>query len=112
MDKENNVASYDQNLVFNGLGTLSLEVPSAGVYFVKGKLLLPTIVSGAGASSVLVTINQNGSPIYVGQAGAEGFYADLSCAAFDTIAIVLTSSAAADLVLNAVKTTISIGMGQ
>ncbi len=106
------MANYAQNLVFNGLGTLSTVVPAAGPYFVEGKLSLPTIVGGSGPSSVVVTVNQNGSPIYTGIAGAEGFYLDVTCAALDTIAIVLTSSAAADAPLNVIKMTVSIGSGQ
>lgn len=104
--------NFNQNVVFTGLGTQSFTIPTAGIYFVEGHLSLPTLVSGGGASSVLVTVNQNGSPVYTGQAGAEGFYKDLSCAANDVIAVVLSSSAAADLPTNVIKANISIGLGE
>lgn len=106
------MANYNQNLVFNGLGTLSITVPVAGSYFCEGKISLPTLTNGGGVSACLVTINQNGSPIYTGQAGAEGFKTDIVCAALDVIAIVLSSSAAADQPLNVIKSTISIGIGE
>lgn len=104
--------SFNQNLVFNGLGTQSVTVVDAGPYFVEGKILLPTLVGGAGASSLVVTVNQNGSPKYVGNAGAEGFYTDLNCASGDVIAVVFSSSAAVDAVLNAIKSNVSIGQGE
>ena len=103
--------NYNQNLSFSGLGTFTFVVVQAGPYFIEGKLYLPTIVNGGGASAVVVTINQNSSPVYVGTAGAEGFKADINCAANDSIAIVLSSAAAPDQGLNNVKSTFSIGQG-
>lgn len=111
-------SGFNQNIESVGLGTTSVTVPYAGPYFVKGKITLPTLVGGQGspgqasASSLVVTINQNGSPVYSGPVGAEGFYNDISCAAYDVIAIVLSSSAPVDAVLNAVKAVYSIGQGQ
>lgn len=105
------MAIYSQNLVFNGLGTLSTTVPAAGLYFFDGHLSLPTLTDGGGVSSVVVVINQNGSPVYTGSAGAEGFYTTLNCAANDVIAFVFSSAAAADQGLNVIKATISIGSG-
>lgn len=102
---------YAQNLAFNGLGTLSVTVPSAGDYFCEGHITIPTITNGGGQSSLLVVVNQNGSPVYTGQAGAEGFRTVVSCAANDVIAIVFSSSNPNDLVLNAIKSVISIGQG-
>lgn len=104
--------NFNQNVVFAGLGTESFTIPITGVYFIEGHLSLPTLVGGGGASSVLVTINQNGSPVYVGNAGAEGFYKDLSCVLGDVIAVVLSSAAAADAPLNVIKANISIGLGE
>lgn len=106
------MAQYNQNLVFNGLGTLSLNVPLAGQYVFDGKISLPTLSSGAGQSSLVVTINQNGSPVYTGVAGAQGFRALIVCAANDLMAIVFSSSAAADLPLNVIKSTIDIWIGE
>lgn len=99
---------FSQNLVFNGLGTLSVTIPAAGLIFFKGKISLPTIVDGGGASSLVVTINQNGSPVYTGAAGASGFETSFVCAASDVIAFVFSSAAAADQGLNVIKSTVSI----
>lgn len=105
------MANYSQNYVFSGLGSLSFNVPTTSAYFFDGKISLPTIVGGAGVSAVVVTINQNGAPVYVGTAGAEGFRADFACTANDLIAIVLSSANANDNALNAVKMTVAIGEG-
>jgi hypothetical protein len=103
---------FNQNIESTGLTTISTTVPYAGTYFVKGKLTIPTIVDGAGASSLIVTITQNGTTVYTGLSGAEGFYKNLLCAAFDVIAITLSSVAPVDAALNAVKAVYSIGQGQ
>lgn len=105
-------SGFNQNIESTGLNNVSTTVPYAGPYFVKGKFTIPTLVGGSGASSLVVTVNQNGSPVYSGPVGAEGFYKDISCAAYDVIAIVLSSSAPVDAVLNAVKAIYSIGQGQ
>jgi hypothetical protein len=105
---------FNQNTISTGLGTTTLTAPQAGVYFVKGKLQLPTITgsgNAAGASQCVVTVNQNGSPKYVGNAGAEGFYTTLSCALADSITIVLTSAATPDQAQNAIKMEVSFGLG-
>lgn len=106
------MATYDQNLVFNGLGTQSVTVPFVGVYFIEGHTSLPTLVGGGGASELLTTVNQNGSPVYVGPVGAEGFKTQLNCAVNDVIDVVYSSSAAADQPLNVIKSNVSIGMGE
>lgn len=103
--------NFAQNLVFNGLGTLSFTIPQDGSYRFDGKISIPTIVNGGGPSSLLVVVNQNGSPVYTGVAGAEGFKVDLSCLLGDVIAMVFSSSAAADLALNVIKSTIAISQG-
>jgi hypothetical protein len=107
-------SGFNQNIESTGLNTVSTTVPYAGPYFVKGKFTIPSLVGedSNSASSLVVTVNQNGSPVYTGSAGAEGFYTDISCAAYDVIAIVLSSSAAVDAVINAVKAVYSIGQGQ
>lgn len=106
------MANYAQNLVVNGLGTTSVTIPVADDIFVEGHMSLPTLTNGGGVSAALVVINKNGSPVYTGQAGAEGFRADIACAAGDVIAVVISSSAPADLPLNVIKTTMSIGSGE
>ncbi len=105
------MANFSQNLVWNGLGTLT-TVLTPDVYTISGKISLPTITNGGGVSACLVTINQNGSAIYTGVAGAEGFATRISCTGTDTVTIVYSSAAAPDQVLNSIKSTISIASGQ
>lgn len=105
------MAQFNQNGSLAGLGTYSVIVPSDGIYFVDGKVTLPTVVGGGGASSCVVTVNLNGAPKYVGSAGAEGFKTEFLCAASDTIAVVTSSAAAVDQPLNAIKTNVAIGQG-
>lgn len=104
---------FNQNLTFAGLGTLSITVPLAGLYFVEGKISLPTLPKGdSSPSALVVVVNKNGSPIYTGSAGAEGFRTVTSCAANDLIAMVFSSAAAVDQGLNVIKSTVSIGLGE
>lgn len=105
-------SGFNQNIESVGLNTISVTVPYAGAYFVKGKVFLSTLIDNGIASSLVITVNQNGSPKYVGPAGAEGFYVDLSCAAYDVIAVVPSSVASVDALANSVKVRISIGQGQ
>ena len=109
--------SFNQNFTATGLSTLTASVPQAGPTFVKGKLSLPTLVGGGGASSCVVTVSQtplSGSPtvVYTGSAGAEGFFVNILCAAQDTVTVALSSSAAPDQPLNVIKAQIQIGSGQ
>jgi hypothetical protein len=102
----------NQNLVWNGLGTLSVTIPIAGNQSFAGQIQLPTIVQGNGASSLVVTVKQNGTAIYTGTAGASGFKVDTYCAVGDVIAIIFSSSAAIDQGLNVIKSEISITQGE
>lgn len=103
---------FNQSSAFSGLGTYSVAVPNAGPYAVDGKIALPTIVDGGGPSAVVVAININGGgSLYTGIAGAEGFKADVLCAANDIINVVLSSAAAADQGLNVVKSVINVSQG-
>jgi hypothetical protein len=105
---------FNQNAAIGGLNSYSVAVPAAGPYFVEGKLSLPTIVGGGGQSACVVTVTNGTGPVtvYTGPAGAEGFYVDTLCAANDVLTIALTSAAAPDQGLNAVKAVLSIGSGQ
>lgn len=107
------MANYNQNLTVAGLGTTTILIPTSDIYTIKGTLTLPTLTttSGVGQSAVVVTVNQNGSPIYTGPAGSEGFSTGCTAAANDSITIVLTSAAAIDLPPNSVKMTVSIWEG-
>lgn len=103
------MANYNQNLTFNGLGTLTQVIPATGTYDIRGKITLPNIPAGdIGSSSLVVTINKNGSPIYTGLAGARGFKVTSACTAADTIAIIFSSAATIDQSLNVIKSTITI----
>lgn len=105
-------SNYYQNLVSSGLGTTTLKVPDAGPYMVQGKISLPQINTGASANSAVVTVvNKNGSPVYTGTAGAEGFGVEVTCAANDTLTIVLSSAATVDQPANVIKANISISGG-
>lgn len=108
------MANFNQSLVFNGLGTLSFTLPlTAPTFFASGKISCPQLSEGASVpSQVLLTINQNGSPIYTGQAGAEGFYCNFAGTIGDVMAFVFSSALAADQQLNVIKSTIGIGTGQ
>lgn len=106
------MANFYQNFVFCGLGTLTFSAPSTGGYFLEGKTSLPTISNGGGVSSLLTVVNVNGSPVYTGIVGAEGFRTDLSLTANDTITVVFSSAAAPDQGLNVIKSTIAFGQGE
>lgn len=94
----------------NGLQTFALfTAPTTGIYFVNGQLTLPSLKYGSGASAVVATINNGGSPVYAGTAGATGFQATLTCTAGDVMTVVLSSAAAPDLVLNAVSGVVGCG---
>ena len=104
--------SYNQNVSLVGLNSFTWIAPVAGPAFFDGKISVPTVVGGGGASQVVTTITQNSTNVYTGLAGAEGFHLDLTCALNDSIVIAFTSSAAPDQPLNAVKAVIAIGSGQ
>jgi hypothetical protein len=94
--------------VLAGLNTYSVSVPSAGIYEIRGNVTHPTAQDSGLMSSVVVTVNQNSSPIYTGIAGARGFRVNALCALNDTLSVVLSSSAPVDQGLNVIKTTIAI----
>jgi hypothetical protein len=105
---------FNQNFTNVGLNTLSFSIPTAGPYSLSGKLSLPTNTDdgATGQSSCVVTINQNGSPIYVGLPGAEGFYKNFLGAANDAMQVVFSSSNPIDQPNNAVKATVGCSSGQ
>lgn len=106
------MANYSKSFVHQGMGTASsTKVPDAGIYFVDGKISLPMNSTGGGASAVVAVVNKNGSPVYTGSAGRAGFHISVSCAADDVITVVFSSALAIDNALNAVKSTITIGVG-
>jgi hypothetical protein len=106
--------SFNQNFTSVGLNTLQFTIPTAGPYNLVGTLTLPQQYDdgGTGQSSCVVTINQNGSPIYVGLPGAEGFQKNFLGAVGDVMQVVTSSSNPIDLPLNVIKATIGCRAGQ
>jgi len=103
--------NFSQNVSFVGLGTYTFVAPFAASFFFEGKMTIPTLTNGGGVSSLLVVVNLNGSPVYTGIAGAEGFRTDIACALADVVTIVLSSADTPDQGLNVIKSTFSIGSG-
>jgi hypothetical protein len=109
--------AYNQNFTNVGLNSLSFGIPStaAGLpCFLDGKLTLPQLSEdgATGQSQVVVTITQNGSNIYTGLPGAEGFHVNFLAAGGDAMVVTFSSSAAIDQPLNAVKASIGCSSGQ
>jgi len=106
------VAAYNTIEPISGLRTTLMPKMNPGSHQFVGKLTLPRASQGsASASQVVVTINQNGSPVYVGAPGADGFETGVNIAANDVITVVTSSSNPSDQQLNAVKLTVAIWEG-
>ncbi|CAM6004763.1 unnamed protein product [Sphagnum balticum] len=122
--------AFVQSATYTGLQTYTVNIPTTDLYNFEGTLTVPTAVptaaqgpgGGAGTGSavasispsqVVVTVKQNGTTIYTGQAGALGFgLLAVSCSAGDVITFVLSSSLASDsAMLNSVKMTLSVSEG-
>jgi hypothetical protein len=105
------MAATSSLYTISGLQTLAFTVPATGIYQLAGKITLPTLTDdgNTSASLVVTTIKQNGSTMYTGPAGAEGFAVTLNCTISDAITVQLTSAATADAVPNAVKAVVSFG---
>lgn len=107
--------SFSQNASIVGLNSYAITLPTAGAYFIEGKIQCPQISTGSAANSEVVATIVNGTgpvTLYTGTAGAEGFYVNVSAAAGDVITTTLSSSADIDAPLNAIKCELSIGSGQ
>ena len=106
-----------QNLSINGLGTVTWVCPATTPLLIDGKMSLPTLEQDgiSPPTAALMTINQNGSPIYTGMAGAEGFRINnVSATLNDTFTFVLTSTLTApsvDSALNSIRGVIAISSG-
>jgi len=124
------MSNFNNNQTVVGLRTTTINIPSTDFYTFQGTLqlkdLLPTPIPGPGGgagtgtnasptqdqpSQVVVTINQNGTPRYTGQAGAKGFSIGINCTAADVITIVTSSSDTYDQGANAVKMTLAVSEG-
>ena len=96
--------------VWTGLCTLTYTVTSAGFYRVT---MDTTVVT---PSSLVVVVNQNGSPIYTAPAVTPTqiglrFKISFLAAVNDVITVVLSSSAAIDSIPDNVLSNLSIGQG-
>lgn len=103
---------FSINEAVSGLVSTTIPRLNPGPHTITGKLTLPSRGTGSQTSTtVIVTVNQNGSPIYTGKPGADGFVAGFNAAANDVITVVTSSSNPIDQALNAVKMTLSIWEG-
>ena len=106
----------------NGLQTTTLfQAPTAGLYFVNGQLTLPRLQDQPSnvdsliqtppptGSEVVATVKNGASTVFTSVAGATGFQTNVTCAAGDTVSVVLCSSATFVQALNAVKGVVSSG---
>jgi hypothetical protein len=111
------MGDYSQRFAISGLETLTINVEVAGLYTLAGKIQSPRLSQTDATdpnysgypSAVVTTIQQNSSTIFTSKAGADGFSIKVSCAVGDVITVALTSSAAEDEVLNAVRCVVSLG---
>lgn len=123
------MANLSQSASWQGLNTFTFTAPTTDTYSIIGTVTPQkysgSVTQGAGGgagtgsgstaetpSQVLITINKNGSPVYTGTAGKQGFAINgISLAANDVITIVPTSSLSQDKQPNAVRMTIAISEG-
>lgn len=105
------MANFSGVQSLNGIQTVAcFTALDAGIYFIEGKLSLPQIPTAGAASAVIALVKKNGSTQYTGVAGASGFsIPSITLAAADAITVQLTSSAACDLVTNAVSGQVAFG---
>lgn len=104
------MATISSHIVLNGLESSSTSIPIAGFYNVRCDLNLPTIPESSPSNSqVVATFTQNGTPVYTSKPGDLGAQFNLSCAAGDVIAVVLSSGAAIDQPTNVVRGTVVLG---
>lgn len=122
----NSLQINNSSTVITGLGTQTANIVAAGLYTIAVNLTIPYRPAGTpgdststvGASALAVVVNQNGSPILTLAAPPSPTQPSMSgsvsvnCAANDAITVVLTSSAAADNALNAVKGTVNVYAGK
>lgn len=126
-----NSLQINTSTVVGGLGTQTYTVTaaSAGLITVQFKSFIPYIASGTsgnssattGGSSLQVVINQDtgGGPVAKLTVGSPsptqplmGGSVSLQCAAGDVLTVVLTSAAAVDNALNAIKSIINVFQGE
>lgn len=110
-----NDLQVDDSNPISGLGTFSYTTTAGGYFTVSVQSTLPA------ASGLQVVVNKNGSAaLTIGGAAtnptptqqAIGSSVRVQCVSGDTLAVVLSSSAAADQLPNAVKSTVTIAQGE
>lgn len=107
------VNQYAQNLVFQGLGTITITSPYAGSFVVESKSTIPTITNGGGVSALVCVVKQNTTTILTSATGANGIRALIPAVAVgDSISITYSSANAVDNALNAIKSNIVIWQGE
>lgn len=106
------MANQVLSTTFAGLGTAaSVTASTSDIYNITGTLTIPTLITTGIKSQVVVTVNQNGSPVFTSAQGVQGFQTGVQATAGDVITIVISSSLPADAAPQAVKTTLSISEG-
>lgn len=102
------------SISLNGLQaqTIFTAPTPGGIFFVNGQLSLPqTNTNGGGSpSQVIATVYKNGAVIYTGITGASGFQINqISMSTNDAVSASLTSAAAVDQGINAVRGQVYFG---
>jgi len=123
------MANFTQSASYPGLGTATVNIPETSLYSFQGSLTLNdnagSAIQGPGGgagtgtgapppipSQVIVTINQNGSPIFTTNPGDRSFCLNAyGCTAGDVITFVMTSSLAQDKLPSSVRLTLSVSEG-
>lgn len=120
-----NSLSSVQSTVIAGLGTQTFNVVTAALYTCEFKIFVPYQASGSsnnssvttGGSSLVVVVNLNGSPVLTTSVPSPtqaivGGSVRIQAAVGDVITVVLSSAAAADNALNAIKGIVNIYQGE
>lgn len=100
----------NQNFVNSGTGTLTFTVPTTGNYNCQVQF------TEAPPSSIVMLLKKNGSTVYtaptIGQTqSAQQFKTSFQAAAADSMTVVYSAAAGNDLLMNNVKSNVSIGQG-
>ena len=106
------MANWSDRLELAGLGTTSTICLEDGLYTIEGRITHPQLNLDGNVSEALPVVNVNGSPVYTGTAGDQGFSVTTPLVATDTVEISITSSAACDQPINAVKTNATVSSRQ
>jgi hypothetical protein len=122
-----NSLQLNESTPFAGLGTSTYNVLTTGNYTVSCNSTIPFVQgtsanssSTVGQSGLVITINQNGSPVVsIGGSASNptptqpslGTSARIQATAGDVLTVVLTSANSVDAVANAVKSIVNVYQG-